>query len=175
MSKLKNIKAEALKKAGKGIILDVRSTPEHREMCLKKKHIHIPLDNLDPDKFQKDNKLTLETPIYLLCRHGIRSATAAERLMAFGFKNVYVVEGGIEYCKPQGLVEIISTSRSISLEEQVRIGAGSIVLVGVFLGAFIHHLFYIVPAFIGLGLIVSGITGWCGMSLLLEKMPWNKR
>ena len=45
---------------------------------------------------------------------------------------------------------------------------------GVALGVFVSPWFLILPAFVGCGLMFAGITGWCGMALLLAKMPWNK-
>jgi hypothetical protein len=62
----------------------------------------------------------------------------------------------------------------ISIERQVRIGAGTIVLAGVLLGHYVHPWWYFLSGFIGCGLIFAGITDWCGMGLLLAKMPWNQ-
>jgi predicted branched-subunit amino acid permease len=63
----------------------------------------------------------------------------------------------------------------MSLERQVRITAGSLVFIGVALGWFVHRGFYGLSAFVGAGLVFAGITDFCGMGLLLARMPWNKR
>jgi len=63
----------------------------------------------------------------------------------------------------------------ISLERQVRITAGALVVTGVVLGWFVHPGFYGLSAFIGAGLVFAGITDICGLCLLLAKLPWNKR
>ncbi|MFA5057319.1 MAG: DUF2892 domain-containing protein [Opitutaceae bacterium] len=63
----------------------------------------------------------------------------------------------------------------ISLERQVRITAGSLVVIGVLLGWFVHRGFYGLSAFIGAGLVFAGITDICGLCVLLAKLPWNKR
>ncbi len=63
----------------------------------------------------------------------------------------------------------------ISLERQVRIVAGSLVLIGVLLGWFVHRGFFGLSAFVGAGLVFAGITDFCGMGLLLAKLPWNTR
>ena len=34
--------------------------------------------------------------------------------------------------------------------------------------------FFGIPIFFGAGLTFSGLTGWCGMGMLLAKMPWNR-
>jgi predicted branched-subunit amino acid permease len=53
--------------------------------------------------------------------------------------------------------------------------AGSLVLIGVLLGWFVHRGFFGLSAFVGAGLVFAGITDFCGMGLLLAKLPWNKR
>ena len=65
-------------------------------------------------------------------------------------------------------------SRVISLERQVRIAAGSLVLLGVALGLLVHPAFIGLAAFVGAGLVFAGVTDWCGMGLLLARMPWNQ-
>ena len=65
--------------------------------------------------------------------------------------------------------------RVISLERQVRIAAGSLVLTGVILAWFVNPCFIGLSAFVGAGLIFAGITDWCGMGLLLAKLPWNAK
>jgi rhodanese-related sulfurtransferase len=63
----------------------------------------------------------------------------------------------------------------ISLERQVRIAAGSLVLIGVLLAYFVHPGFIALSAFVGAGLVFAGVTDWCGMGLLLAKLPWNQK
>jgi predicted branched-subunit amino acid permease len=67
------------------------------------------------------------------------------------------------------------TTKAISVERQVRIAAGSIVLSGVLLSKFVHPNFVWLSGFVGAGLIFAGITDFCGMGLLLAKAPWNRR
>jgi hypothetical protein len=63
----------------------------------------------------------------------------------------------------------------ISLERQVRIAAGAIVLTGALLARFVTPNFIWLSGFVGAGLVFAGITDFCGMGLLLAKLPWNKR
>ncbi|MCW5559341.1 MAG: DUF2892 domain-containing protein, partial [Verrucomicrobiae bacterium] len=74
-----------------------------------------------------------------------------------------------------GLPVLRGTSRVISLERQVRIAAGTLVVTGTALGYFVHPGFYGLAAFVGAGLVFAGITDFCGMGLLLAKLPWNSR
>jgi hypothetical protein len=56
----------------------------------------------------------------------------------------------------------------------VQLSIGLTVLLGTVLGYFVHPYFLILSAFFGLGLINAGLTGWCGLALLMAKMPWNQ-
>ena len=49
----------------------------------------------------------------------------------------------------------------------------ALVLIGVLLGRLVHPAFYGLSAFVGGGLLFAGVTDWCGMGMLLAKMPWN--
>ena len=62
----------------------------------------------------------------------------------------------------------------ISLERQVRIAAGLLVLIGLLFAHFVNHWFIGLSAFVGAGLVFAGITDFCGMGLLLAKLPWNQ-
>jgi hypothetical protein len=64
--------------------------------------------------------------------------------------------------------------KTISLERQVRIAAGSLVVVGVLLGWLVHPILLGLAAFVGAGLVFAGITDTCGMGMLLARMPWNQ-
>jgi len=64
--------------------------------------------------------------------------------------------------------------RTMSLERQVRIAAGSLVLVGAVLALVVHPYFAALSALVGAGLIFAGVTDTCGMALLLARMPWNQ-
>jgi hypothetical protein len=62
----------------------------------------------------------------------------------------------------------------MSLERQVRIAAGFLVLAGSLLAFFVHPYFVALPAFVGAGLMFAGITDSCAMGMLIAKMPWNQ-
>ena len=73
-----------------------------------------------------------------------------------------------------GLPVISHGKKSISIERQVHIGAGALVLLGIILGFLVHPGFFGLSGFVGAGLIVAGVTDWCGMALLLARAPWNR-
>jgi hypothetical protein len=57
---------------------------------------------------------------------------------------------------------------------QVQITAGSLVALGTALGWFVSPWFLILSGFVGCGLMFAGLSGWCGMAMMLGRMPWNR-
>jgi len=47
--------------------------------------------------------------------------------------------------------------------------------IGVVLGWLVAPEFYLLSGFVGAGLTMAGVTGFCGMARLLALMPWNRR
>ena len=133
-----------------------------------------PLDQFDPKTLLASGQLPKEQPVYLLCHSGRRAADAAQQFVAAGFQNAVVVEGGTEAWEKAGL-PVTRGAGVISIERQVRIAAGAIVLTGIVLGWFVHRYFFGLSAFVGAGLVFAGVSDWCGMGLLLAKAPWNQR
>ncbi|WP_419866828.1 YgaP family membrane protein [Altericroceibacterium endophyticum] len=58
---------------------------------------------------------------------------------------------------------------------QVQITAGTLILIGVLLAAFVAPGFIWLSGFVGAGLLFAGLSGWCGMATLLSAMPWNRK
>jgi predicted branched-subunit amino acid permease len=88
--------------------------------------------------------------------------------------SVMCINGGIDGMANNNTIQFNqSTSNVISLERQVRIATGALTLTGILLGVFVHSSAYSLAAFVGAGLIFAGISDWCGMGLLIAKMPWN--
>jgi len=86
-----------------------------------------------------------------------------------------VVAGGTQAWMDANLPVTRSAVKVISLERQVRIAAGALVFTGVLLAQFVDGRFIWLSGFVGAGLVFAGITDFCGMGLLLARMPWNKR
>lgn len=150
-------------------VIDVRTPVEFAEIHVPQAR-NIPLDELKPGSLQ----LSKDQPVYLLCRSGQRATKAAEKIMREGFMQAIVIEGGTLAWIDANLPVTRSAAKGISLERQVRIVAGGLVLIGVLLGWFVHRGFFGLPAFVGAGLIFAGVTDFCGMGLLIAKLPWNK-
>ena len=154
-------------------VIDVRTPVEFAEVHVAQAY-SAPLDSLSPEALAAAGRVGKDRPVYLLCRSGARATKAAEQFDRDGHEAV-VVEGGTLAWIAAGLPVQRGPVQIMSLERQVRIAAGAIVLTGVLLGWFVHRGFFGLSAFVGAGLIFAGITDWCGMGLLLAKAPWNQR
>lgn len=108
------------------------------------------------------------------CKSGMRTKNNMDQLPAQGCE-AYIIKDGIEGWKAAGLAVVADKSRPIEIMRQVQIAAGSLVVIGVALGAVVHPAFYALSAFVGAGLVFAGVSGFCGMANLLMLMPWNKR
>lgn len=153
------------------VLLDVR-TPSEFSAKRAVGARNVPLDTI-PTTIAGGN-LPKEATICILCEKGGRAAIAAEHLLKAGHRDVHVVTGGTEAWAFEGLPIEGSGRNVISIERQVRIGAGALVLTGVILGFLLNPAFFALSGFIGAGLIFAGVTDWCGMGLLLAKAPWNR-
>lgn len=163
--------AELCQREGTVDIIDVRTPAEYREVhCVYAKN--VPLDQLDPDKIRQLRQAP-DKPLFVICRSGNRAAKACEALRKAGLENVVLVEGGTQAWVEAGL-PVVRGKKTISLERQVRIAAGSLVLIGSLLGYFLHPAWMALAAFVGAGLVYSGITDTCAMAMLLARMPWNR-
>lgn len=161
----------ALREKGEDItVVDVRTPAEFGEVHLAGAKC-VPLATFDPAVLSTG---TPEESIYLMCRTGARSQKAYERCRAAEVHNVLVVEGGLDAWEDAGL-PVQRGKKSVSLERQVRIAAGTLVLLGAVLGLTVAPAFTILSALVGAGLVFAGITDTCGMGLLLARMPWNQK
>ena len=163
----------ALYSSGKSVrLLDVRTPAEFRAA-----HIPFaenrPLESLDPAAIVRACQGDPDAAIYIVCQKGGRGANACAKLAAAGLSQVANVDGGTAAWEAAGL-PVVRGKQSISLERQVRIAAGTLVLIGSVLGYFVHPYFIGLAAFVGAGLTFAGITDTCGMGLLLARMPWNQ-
>jgi len=160
-------------KEGKKIdLVDVRTPIEFREVHVEGAR-NVPLDRLDPASLIQARNGSANEPLYVICRSGSRGQQACEKFLKAGFSNVVNIEGGTMACIEAGL-PVVRGRETISLERQVRIAAGLLVLLGAMLGWFVHPGFVGLSAFIGAGLVFAGITDTCGMGMILARMPWNQ-
>ena len=152
-------------------LIDVRTPVEYREVHIEFAR-NVPLDQLDAAALMQARNGSSIEPLYVICRSGSRGQQACEKFLKAGFSNVVNIEGGTMACVEAGL-PVVRGKKAISLERQVRIAAGSLVLLGAGL-SFLHPAFIGLSAFVGAGLVFAGITDTCGMGMILARMPWNQ-
>ena len=152
-------------------LIDVRTPAEYRESHLEIAR-NVPLDRLDPVTLMRTRNGAGE-PLYFICQSGGRGRQACEKFHKAGFTNVVNVEGGMTACLEVGL-PVVRGKKTLSLERQIRIAAGSLVLLGILLAWLVHPAFVGLSAFVGAGLIFAGVTDTCGMGIILARMPWNQ-
>lgn len=156
-------------------LVDVRTAAEVRGEALPG-IITMPLDELDADKLQAviDRRSQGEQPIYLICQSGKRAQLAADKLAGKLRQPLIIVDGGMNAIKQTGINYLQSHEPIISLERQVRIVSGALIILGIVLGFIVHAGFFGLSAFVGAGLMFSGITDSCAMGMMIAKAPWNK-
>ncbi len=155
-------------------LIDVRTPAEFQEVHVEFAR-NLPLDRLDPQSVAAviGSKGVPTSEVYVICKSGARGKMACEKLQSAGLEHVVNVAGGTDACVSAGL-PVIRGKGVISLERQVRIAAGALVLIGAVLALTVHPYWAGLAAFVGAGLIFAGVTDTCGMGLLLARMPWNQ-
>ena len=170
MNTVRTCSVQELKKRldlGRGVLLDVREFPEYAEAHLSGSRL-VTLSEL-----KKRPELAGEGEILLLCGSGRRATEAAELLRLRRGVEPLVIEGGIEAWKLAGY-PVLTQKGPISLERQVRIAAGALVLIGLLFDPFLPGARFL-SGFVGAGLVFAGVTNTCAMGLMLAKLPWNRQ
>lgn len=140
----------------------------------KEQHImgvrNVPLDQI----VNRVEEFTGKKTVYVHCRSGKRAQAAIAALHTAGVTAELVnVEGGLLAWTEAGFHTAKLTNR-LPIMRQVMIAAGSLVLLGWLLSVLIHPVLIGLSVFVGAGLTFAGVSGWCGMSYLLARMPWNQ-
>jgi rhodanese-related sulfurtransferase len=154
-------------------MLDVRTPAEYGEVHAYNA-TNRPLDSLKPADYLAGRNGDSGEPIYIICRSGARGERACREFQKTGFETVVNVIGGTEAWIDAKL-PVVRGQKTMSLERQVRIAAGTLVLGAVLLSVFSHPNWVWLSGFVGAGLIFAGITDTCGMGMLIARMPWNQR
>lgn len=152
------------------IVIDIRSPDEFARAHIANAK-NSPLDTLSTALLPANKDDT----VIFYCRSGIRTQTNADRLASLFQGKAFILEGGIDAWKKAKQPLVTDTSQPLELQRQVQIGAGSLALAGFILGLTVSPYFHMVSGFVGAGLLVAGLTGFCGLARILMHMPWNKR
>jgi hypothetical protein len=127
----------------------------------------VPLEQLGDEA----GNLSKEHCVVLVCRSGKRARLAADKLMELGLEPKVLEEGMSGWVKA-GFTARRGTER-LSVERQTQLTIGLGILIGLALGLFVNPWFLVLPAIFGGGLTFAGLSGTCGLMVLLSRAPWN--
>lgn len=148
-------------------LVDVRSGSEYGTG-------HIPgAINIPLEQIEARTEDLGKGEVVLICKSGKRAHMAAGLLEPCR-AGVAVLEGGTDAWIKAGFPVVAILKTRWSLERQVRLVAGLIVVAGVALGVLANSWWVYLAGLVGLGLTFAGLTDFCPMGVLLAKMPWNR-
>ena len=156
--------------ADRAVVIDVREPAEFAGEHIAGARL-VSLSTFDPARVPQE----AGKKIVLHSRTGNRWAQAGHKLLGAGYTEVYHLREGLESWKAAGYDTERSSQARISLDRLVQITAGSLILLGTLLGAFVSPWCLLLSGFVGAGLAFAGITNTCGMAMLLAKLPYNRR
>ena len=150
-------------------VIDVREYPEFAGGTIPGAKL-VPLATV----LAESRRWPKERTYVVVCKSGKRSLQAAEQMQAANFSQVFVLEGGTEAWAAAGFPMHIAENRPWSLERQVRVAAGTMIVVSAILGLSISLWFFAWTLVVGSGLVFAGVTDTCMMGSILGHMPWNR-
>jgi len=148
-------------------LIDIRNRDEYMREHIAEA-VNIPITEID--RLEADGH-----PVIFHCRSGARTQANASRLASAANTPCYVIEGGLDAWRRAGMKVMCDRGQPLELMRQVQLCAGGLTLLGVVLGFLVDPRFFVLPAIVGVGMIIAGATGWCGMARFLRHMPWNHR
>lgn len=170
MHKVKNISVKEfleLQEKEKVKLIDIRTPHEHKRECIGFAE-NILIDDIYDADIQNDEVVVLH------CQSGNRTNQAANKVSGLKAKNVYLLEGGINAWKQHKQPTQKNIKEPLPIMRQVQIIVGFMVLLGVILSFLISPYFAILSGFFGAGLLFAGLSGTCGLAVMLEFLPYNK-
>jgi len=151
------------------VIVDVREPQEYTHEHIKHSK-NVPLSklaSLHANDYQ--DKIAI-----FHCSSGKRTAFNEGALDATPFKEKYCLSGGIIAWKAAHMPTESEHAAPIDVMRQVQLIVGCMILLGVGLSYMVSVYFILLTILAGLGLLVAGFTGFCGMAEVLKFLPWNK-
>ena len=148
-------------------LIDVRNPSEFAAA-------HIPgAINIPMDQIESRLSDLHDDEVVLVCQSGKRASMTCEMIQQHHPK-LRVLDGGTSGWQEAQRPVVSSTQTRWSLDRQVRLGAGLLILIGMALGFLVNPAWFGLAAFVGAGLTFAGLTDVCGMAFVLAKLPWNK-
>ena len=152
------------------VLVDVRSAAEFESMHIPGSY-NVPLPLLS--EHADELAARLGSRVVLDCQSGARAEQARQRLGKSGIDSAYVLTGGAPGFAAAG-GDVVRGQDRWGLERQVRLAAGSLVVLGLAGGKFISPKIRMLAGAVGAGLTFSAATNTCAMGQALSAMPWNR-
>lgn len=152
------------------VVIDVRSAAEFESMHIRGSY-NVPLPLLS--EHADELAARLGSRVVLVCQSGVRAEQARQRLGRSGIDGAFVLTGGAPGFAAAG-GDVVKGKDRWDLERQVRLVAGSLVLVGLVGGKLVSPKIRTIAGVIGTGLTFSAATNTCAMGRALSVMPWNR-
>jgi rhodanese-related sulfurtransferase len=152
------------------MVIDVRSAAEFESLHIRGSY-NLPLPLLS--EHADELAARLGSRVVLVCQSGVRAEQARQRLARAGVDTAYVLTGGAPGFAAAG-GDVVKGKDRWALERQVRLVAGSLVVLGLAGGRFVSPKIRTLAGVIGTGLTFSAATNTCAMGKALAAMPWNR-
>ena len=150
-------------------VLDVRS-PAEFETARIPGSINVPLNLVEKHAGQLAERL--DRQVVLVCQSGARATQAQQRLAGAGAEHLHVLDGGVAAFRSAG-GDVVQGRPRWSLERQVRLVAGSLVLASL-AAARRTPKAGLLASGVGAGLTLSALTDTCTMGQVLSALPYNR-
>ena len=149
-------------------LLDVRTSGEFRT-CHIPGAVNVPLDQVAR---YRDQLVAADEPVVVICQMGGRAKQAQDKMTQAGASNFHVLAGGmVAWQQAEGAVA--KGEQRWGLERQVRLVAGSIVLLSI-LGSLVIPELRFIAGFVGAGLTFAAVSNTCMMGNALARLPYNR-
>lgn len=157
---------------GKARLFDTREADEFHREHIAGAHL-APRAEINQTNGGSDSA---ETTIAIFhCNSGQRTREAAGEIQSCGYLEAYALEGGLAAWKTAGLATELNRTAPISLQRQVQITAGSMVVIGILLAWLVSPWFALLSGFVGAGLVFAGVSNTCALARILALLPYNRR
>ncbi|MFJ2707042.1 rhodanese-like domain-containing protein [Streptomyces sp. NPDC087428] len=165
--------AQAAARLGHYTVIDVRTPGEYASGHVPGAH-NIPLGDVRTALPELRAAAARGEGLLMVCASGNRSAGACGELAAAGVPAANLT-GGTTAWAEQGhpLDRPADALRVWGMERQVRLAAGSLVLLGLAVGTR-YRPARVLSAAVGGGLVLSALTNTCGMAAVLAVLPHNR-
>ncbi|MGW3407856.1 rhodanese-like domain-containing protein [Streptomyces sp. NPDC000888] len=164
--------AQAAARLDQYTVIDVRTPGEYAGGHVPGAH-NIPLDHL-PAALPALKNAAARGDLLIVCASGNRSATACQELAEADIPAATLTGGTTAWAQQGHTLHHPEGTRAVwPMERQVRLAAGSLVVLGLAAGTRYRPARWLSAA-IGAGLVFSATTNTCGMAAALAKLPHNQ-